>query len=228
MDKIWQMLFDFNAVSVTFRLLLAAVLGGIIGLERGRHGRAAGLRTHLLVCVGAALTALTGLYLSQELNLGNDVARLSAQVISGVGFLGAGMIMIRNGSVITGLTTAAGVWATAAIGIAVGFGFYIGTLVAAVLCVFGMTVLSALGSTQKNAVTVYTELPELSLIHSAEEVLRGFEDSLNIFEILPPKSGIANHVGVTILIKNDKHFAALKQQLLAIDDRIVIVCDINS
>ena len=70
MDRIWQMLADFNVISVTVRLLLAAVLGGIIGLERGIHGRAAGLRTHLLVCVGAALTALTGLYISQEMNLG--------------------------------------------------------------------------------------------------------------------------------------------------------------
>lgn len=228
MDRIWQMLADFNVISVTVRLLLAAVLGGIIGLERGIHGRAAGLRTHLLVCVGAALTALTGLYISQEMNLGGDVARLSAQVVSGIGFLGAGMIMIRNSSVITGLTTAAGMWATAAIGIAVGYGFYTGTLVSAFLCVFSMTVLSLLERTRKNSVSVYTELPDISLVDKAQGILRGFEDSLNYFDILPPKSGIAGHVGLMVLIKSDVHFEVLKQQLLALDDRIVAVCDIKS
>ena len=86
------------------RLLTAAFLGGLIGLERGRHGRTAGLRTHILVCVGPAMTSLTGLYISEELGYGTDIMRLSAQVISGIGFLGAGMILIRNDSIITGLT----------------------------------------------------------------------------------------------------------------------------
>ena len=228
MKEFLEMLCEFNYISVTVRLLLAAVLGGVIGMERGRHGRPAGLRTHLLVCVGAALTALTGLFISQELQFGADVARLSAQVISGIGFLGAGMIMVRNSSAITGRTTAAGMWATAAIGIAVGYGFYVGTLIATVLCVFGMTVLSHLERTRKNSAHVYVELPDVALADEASAILYDFEDSLHSLDIFPPRSGIAGHVGLSILVKNNSHFDDLKQSLLALDDRILVLYDINT
>ena len=227
-EKIWEILSDFNIISVMVRLILATVFGGFIGMERGKHGRPAGLRTHILVCVGAALTALTGLFLSQEMGLASDVARLSAQVISGIGFLGAGMIMVRNGSIITGLTTAAGMWATAAIGIAVGYGFYIGTVVAVALSLFSMTILSRLESTQKNASYVYVELPDLTLADQVAGILRNFEDSMNSFDIFHPKSGIPGHVGMSILIKNDHHFEQLKQTLLELDERILVLYDINS
>ncbi len=228
LEKIVAMLSDFNTVSVIVRLVLATLLGGVIGMERGKHGRPAGLRTHILVCVGAALMALTGLFLSQKLGLASDVARLSAQVVSGIGFLGAGMIMVRNGSIITGLTTAAGMWATAAIGIAVGYGFYIGTVIAVLLSLFSMTVLSRLESTQKNAAYVYVELPDLTLADKVAGILRAFEDSLNSFDIFYPKSGIPGHVGMSILIKNDQHFDRLKQSLLELDERILVLYDINS
>ena len=108
MQKIIEYLIDFNALSITVRLILALLLGGLIGMERGRHGRAAGMRTHVLVCIGACMTALVGLFMSDVA----DSTRIAAQVISGIGFLGAGTIMIRNQSVITGLTTAAGLWAS--------------------------------------------------------------------------------------------------------------------
>lgn len=227
-EKIWEILSDFNIISVIVRLILATIFGGFIGMERGKHGRPAGLRTHILVCVGASLTALSGLFLSQEMGLASDVARLSAQVISGIGFLGAGMIMVRNGSIITGLTTAAGMWATAAIGIAVGYGFYVGTVVAVVLSLFSMTILSRLESTQKNAAYVYVELPDLTLADQVADILRNFEDSMNSFDIFHPKSGIPGHVGMSILIKNDHHFKQLKQTLLELDERILVLYDINS
>ena len=133
---------DFSLLTVIIRLFAAALMGGLIGSERGRHGRAAGLRTHILVCVGAAMTSLTSMYLSEALGFNGDVARISAQVISGIGFLGAGTILIRNSSVITGLTTAAGMWATAAIGVAVGYGFYSGAVIATLIGIFSVTVLS--------------------------------------------------------------------------------------
>ena len=119
-DILQQLFIQFNDVSVVIRLFAAAIMGGIIGSERGRHGRAAGVRTHILVCVGAATTSLTSLFLNNILGSQGDLARLSAQVISGIGFLGAGTILIRNSTVITGLTSAAGMWATAATGIAIG------------------------------------------------------------------------------------------------------------
>ena len=97
-----------NLLSTVVRLLLAAVLGGLIGTERGAKGRAAGMRTHIIVCIGAAMTALVGLYTTDVLRQSSDPMRLSAQVISGIGFLGGGMILIRGRHRITGLTTAAG------------------------------------------------------------------------------------------------------------------------
>ena len=112
---IFDYLKEFNMVSVLLRLFLAVIVGGIIGFERGRHGSAAGFRTHILVCVGATMTSLCSLYASLSLQLPGDIFRLSAQVISGIGFLGAGIILVRNNSTVAGLTTAAGMWVTATI-----------------------------------------------------------------------------------------------------------------
>jgi len=112
---------------IILRLALAAVLSGVIGFEREVHGRAAGLRTHILVCVGSALIMLTSLYIF-DIYISRvllDPTRLATGVITGIGFLGAGTI-IRSGASIKGLTTAASIWAVAGVGLAVGCGFYIG------------------------------------------------------------------------------------------------------
>ncbi len=116
------------------KLLLAAFLGGLIGYQRENSHRPAGLRTHILVCVGSALVMITSEYIFQvyQGTATLDPARLGAQVISGIGFLGAGTIL-RDGSTIKGLTTAAGLWAVACVGIAIGIGFYLGGIFAAAL-----------------------------------------------------------------------------------------------
>lgn len=112
---------------ILFRLFLGAVCGGLIGLERELKGRPAGLKTFSLVCMGAALVMVTNAYIcAQAGNTGGDSARMAAQVISGIGFLGAGTIMTTGNDRIQGLTTAAALWVTAAIGIAIGTGFYFG------------------------------------------------------------------------------------------------------
>jgi putative Mg2+ transporter-C (MgtC) family protein len=118
-----EYLSDFGIGQITIRAILAIIVGCLIGAERAKHGRAAGMRTHILVCLGAAMTSMTSLYVSEVLNYGGDVLRIPAQVISGIGFLGAGMIILKNNNTIVGLTTAAGIWATATIGIAIGYGF---------------------------------------------------------------------------------------------------------
>ncbi len=115
----------FTLFEVTKRLLLAFILGGIIGMERERKKRTAGLRTHVLVCSGSALIMLVSLYM-YELYKGKvplDPARIAAGVVTGIGFLGAGAI-IRNPENVRGLTTAASIWISSAIGLAVGCGFY--------------------------------------------------------------------------------------------------------
>jgi len=112
---------------IILRLALAAVLSGVIGFEREVHGRAAGLRTHILVCVGSALIMLTSLYIFDIYisRVSLDPTRLATGVITGIGFLGAGTI-IRSGASIKGLTTAASIWAVAGVGLAVGCGGYSG------------------------------------------------------------------------------------------------------
>jgi putative Mg2+ transporter-C (MgtC) family protein len=108
------------------RLFLAMFLGGIIGLERGRLNRPAGIRTHMIVCMASALIMMLGIYM-QTVDPNLDVTRLGAQVVSGVGFLGAGAIL-KDGFSVRGLTTAATLWVVACVGLAVGGGFYIAAI----------------------------------------------------------------------------------------------------
>lgn len=116
-----------GAGAVAFKLFLAALFGGLIGLERRRKRRPAGFRTHILVCIGAALAVTLSLYLAQineGMGVKTDVSRLGAQVINGIGFLGAGTIIITGKQQVKGLTTAAGLWASACMGLSIGAGYF--------------------------------------------------------------------------------------------------------
>lgn len=124
-----MLLREVTYVSILLRILAAVVIGGILGIERGRKNRPAGLRTYMLVCVGSCLIMLTNQYVYQVSATG-DPMRLGAQVVSGIGFLGAGTIVVTKRNQIKGLTTAAGLWAAAGIGLALGIGFYEGALTA--------------------------------------------------------------------------------------------------
>jgi putative Mg2+ transporter-C (MgtC) family protein len=121
---------------IALRLVLSVILGGLIGLERQLHRRYAGLRTHILVCLGSCLTMLTSLYIFDIYSAVAplDPARIAAGVITGIGFLGAGTI-IREREGIRGLTTAASLWVIAAIGLAVGCGFYTAGIISTVLAI---------------------------------------------------------------------------------------------
>lgn len=132
---LFDYIFKIEFFHTLFKLLLACFLGGLIGFERESIHRPAGLRTHALVCVGSCLVMLTSEYIFNTFYngvAGADVARLGAQVISGIGFLGAGTI-IRQDNGVKGLTTAASLWAVACIGLATGIGYYEGAIVAAVI-----------------------------------------------------------------------------------------------
>ncbi len=124
---------------ILLKLVLAGILGGMIGIEREHKHRPAGLRTHILVCMGACLTMMISSFMVAD-GLTTDVARLGAQVISGIGFLGAGTIL-REGDRVRGLTTAATLWAIACVGLAIGIGYYGGAIAAAFMMLIVLRVL---------------------------------------------------------------------------------------
>ncbi len=124
---------SITLTAIVLRVLLSAVSGGLIGLERSYKRRPAGFRTHILVCLAAGITTLTGQYLSLNLHYPTDMGRIGAQVIAGMGFIGAGTIIVTRRKSVVGLTTAAGLWATAIIGLSYGIGFYEGGLLGTIL-----------------------------------------------------------------------------------------------
>lgn len=128
LSTIQGLLKGLNLLSVSVRILLSVLCGGVIGAERGRAHQPAGMRTHMLVCLGAAIVMSTGQYMYEAFGAG-DPSRMGAQVISGIGFLGAGSIIISGKTRVRGLTTAAGLWTAASIGLALGIGFYSGGLI---------------------------------------------------------------------------------------------------
>ncbi len=228
MKEFLDYLNDFNALTVLIRLLAAALMGGLIGSERGRHGRAAGLRTHILICIGAAITSLTSIYISEGLGYNGDVSRISAQVISGIGFLGAGTILIRNSSIITGLTTAAGMWATAAIGITIGYGFYSGAIFATLICIVSVTLLGRFERQKRNVTNAYIELSDISYTEKVIAIIQSFDNSLVSYDIIPPKSGHIDNVGIVCNFKGEEYYCALRESVAELDGIAMVVCDINN
>ncbi len=136
-----------NIYEITLRIVVATILGGVIGMEREIRDQAAGFRTHILVCVGATLFTIASQYgfvgLVQGSTITLDPTRIAAQIVSGIGFLGAGAI-IRYGVSVRGLTTAASLWVVAAIGLAVGAGFYSAALVVSLAVLVSLIVLRSL------------------------------------------------------------------------------------
>ncbi len=131
---------EITNVEIAVRLVLALLLGGLVGIERESHGRPAGFRTHILVSMGSALVMIVSAYAFPG---SSDPGRIAAQVVSGIGFLGAGTIM-REGATIRGLTTAASLWTVAGIGLTVGAGFYFSAILGTILVVLTLLVLNQL------------------------------------------------------------------------------------
>ena len=177
MNVIWEFikgleLREFNDISVILRFVLAVLCGGLIGIEREHKHRPAGFRTHILVCLGAAVTTLTGQYLLTladlvSIPMTSDPARLGAQVISGIGFIGAGTIIVTKRREVKGLTTAAGLWTSAIIGLAIGVGFYEVALYATFLILITEILLSRLDwfllSHAKN-INIYVEYTDVEIL----------------------------------------------------------------
>lgn len=143
-DSVFTYLQKLNFISIFLRLSMAVVFGGVIGYGRERERRPAGLRTHILVSIGATLAMITNIYICEVYSKYSDPTRLGAQVISGVGFLGVGTIIVTGKNKVRGLTTAAGLWASACMGLAIGAGFYSGAIISCIFILIVTVVLTKL------------------------------------------------------------------------------------
>ncbi len=150
----WEWLQEISIGSIVIRLLLALLFAGFIGAQRAAKRHAAGLRTYVLVCIGATIAMMTNQFLS-ELNNSLDTARFGAQVISGIGFLGAGTILITSRNQIRGLTTAAGLWACACMGLTIGAGFYTLALIGTLTILFALIILPYFEKLFMNKSSIY-------------------------------------------------------------------------
>lgn len=190
-------------VWVLMRSLAAVLVGTLIGSERARHGRAAGMRTHILVCLGACMTSMTSVFVAQAAGIDGDVFRIPAQVISGIGFLGAGMIILKNNSMIAGLTTAAGVWTTGTIGVALGYGFYVGAAVVTLLFLAATILFAKVERKRKTTEAVYLEVDDLYKVNAVITALRQQLPTDFSCQIIAPKSEKDGNVGLSILIEGE-------------------------
>ena len=204
---------ELNTVSVLLRLLLAMMLGGLIGLERGFKGRPAGFRTYLLVSLGAALTMILSQYnyvmmgtvwrdLALETGVRTDVSRFGAQVISGIGFLGAGTIIVTGHQQVKGLTTAAGLWASACMGLAVGAGFYECVFLCFALIFMSMRILPTIETLiieHTRNMNIYVEFRSLDDIGAILTKLKSYQTQIYNVEI--ERGGEHQHPSATLSLR---------------------------
>lgn len=197
MVPVFLSLRDLSFGAVALRMCLAVVCGGVIGLERTFRRRPAGFRTHMLICLGAAMTTLISQFLALHMHYYTDMARIGAQVVAGVGFIGAGTIMVTRHQRVKGLTTAAGLWTAAIVGLSLGAGFYEGGLVVTACVLLAELFLS------KVERLVLRKSPEVNLYlrydgsDAMERVLTFFRE--NHIKVLSME--------ITRPIKNEKHMA---------------------
>ncbi|MFV0529025.1 MAG: MgtC/SapB family protein [Lachnospiraceae bacterium] len=199
---------EFNTVSIIVRLLMAMAFGGVIGLERERRRRPAGFRTYMLVCLGAALVMMTNEFIVVKFHTA-DPARLGAQVISGIGFLGVGTIIITKNRQVKGLTTAAGLWACACMGLAIGIGFYRGAAVTTLLILIITTIMNVFESrfvANGRTMEIYMEVnSDGSLSVILEKLSKQGIYILNV-EIVKSGKSTAGGIAVNLLLKLPKQY----------------------
>lgn len=212
--EIIEFLRDFNIATIAIRLVLAMILGGTIGIERGKQGRAAGMRTHILVCLGSALAAMLGLYTTEVLGYSNDPLRIAAQVVSGIGFLGVGTILLKGRFQITGLTTAAGLWCAAAMGLALGTGFYEGALIVFLCAILTITIVSRLESKINRKYRRFGMYVEITSDRQVRRALDFMQERWHIsdVQITEPRSGTKGNVGIEANIYNH-NFATTPEKI---------------
>ena len=225
-------IFDFlrtgniDLLTVSIRLAVAVLCGGIIGIERVRKRRPAGFRTHILICLGAAIVTLTSQYIALELKMYTDMARLGAQVIAGVGFIGAGTIIVTKRRQVKGLTTAAGLWASAIVGLCCGAGFIEGALVATIIIMVAELLLvkiEHLVLAKARTCNIYVEYTDNSKLGNIVDTIK--ENSVHIvdMEITKLSSDTGHFCAVFTIQMNRKKPRQFIMTMLAKLDGVVAV-----
>lgn len=215
MITILQPLQEITLWGVALRMLLAVLCGGLIGLEREYKRRPAGFRTHILICLGAAITTLTSQYICLVMQYSTDMARLGAQVISGVGFIGAGTIIVSRHRRVKGLTTAAGLWTSAIIGLALGAGFYEGGILTTVLVLLAEILFSKLEYwilRNTPEVNLYLEFSDPRCLEPIRQTFRDRQIKILNMEITRFSKNKRQNVSVILALRLNRRFKV--QQLL--------------
>ncbi|MCR5212835.1 MAG: MgtC/SapB family protein [Eubacterium sp.] len=215
---------DWNTGSIMARLIIAMFIGILIGLDRERKNRGAGIKTHVLVCVGAALTMLTGQYIINYFpGVSADIGRIGAQVVSGVGFLGVGTIIVTGQKHVRGLTTAAGLWATACAGIAIGIGFLEGAAIALLIIIFNLFILDILDKWVHTHNSYYDYYFEFNNNHNISEFITFLKEN-NIkftnFNLQKNGSGMGPVLTLTLQLKTKAQEDAIQEYINNKDDVI--------
>jgi putative Mg2+ transporter-C (MgtC) family protein len=185
------------------KMILALVCGGAIGIERGRKKRPAGFRTYMLVCLGATLVMMTNDFICQVYGTG-DVARMGAQVVNGIGFLGAGTIITTGHNRVKGLTTAAGLWASACIGLAIGSGYFAGAVIGTFMIVVVMVFLHSFDRrlmANTKVVMLYMEFKKMSAIRRLSAFAKENQIAVDDVEIESPDPTKASKVAAVITLR---------------------------
>ena len=198
----WTINFHDLGISV-FKIALALFCAGVIGLERGRKKRPAGFRTYMVVCVGATLVMMTNEYLCEVYGTG-DVARLGAQVINGIGFLGAGTIITTGHNRVKGLSTAAGLWTSACIGLAIGSGYYEVAILGTFSIVIIMVVLHSFDRRLTNntkAIILYVEFTKMSVMRKLVGFARENDIKVEDVEIEQPNNMMEAKMAAVVTLR---------------------------
>jgi putative Mg2+ transporter-C (MgtC) family protein len=222
---------SFNAVSIVLRITLAVLFGSLTGLDRTRKRRPAGFRTYSLVCLGATLTMLVGQYMTYTLNVVSDPARIGAQVVSGVGFLGAGTILLKSKNQVKGLTTAAGLWASACLGLAIGVGFYLAAVIGLLAIIFIETIMHHINDRlirNANVMNIYLELLSNQNLGTMISFLRNNEIQVTDIESASGKEGnVFSYLIVLRITRQCKLSHADIVQIIDRSDGIVFCEELN-
>ena len=195
---------DLTMTSIFLRMVLSVSCGGFIGLERTYKRHDAGFRTHILICIGACMTTLIGQYLSLVMGYYTDITRLGAQVIAGVGFIGAGAIIVTQREQVKGLTTAAGLWASAIVGLSLGAGFFEGGLYTTLLILIAELYLSKLEYyifRHSKEMNLYLEYVDSSTLELILALFRTKGITVQNMEVTRSKGSERHNAGALMLLR---------------------------